>query len=310
MIFLFVLWLAALFGLGHLYQIPMEFLVLMAFTLIVMTIPVVLSSFEKKHKIQKERNRLLNSDHLENVEFDAVLPKKESKIYQRYQQLIQKVQLNDRQIQEDNQHFYTMWVHEIKLPLSTLQLALEEEKSDKLVLESQLIKMNQLVDMILMYAKQKDNQQDLSIREVKLDTVVRQCVQQLRPLFILNHISLELRDIQQSVLSDNKWLSFMLNQFLSNAIKYSPNGKICIYEEKQELIIEDTGYGISKEDLPRIFEAGYTGQNGHHGQYSSGYGLYLVALISHQLNHPISVESQVGVGTKIHIHFENKNVLL
>lgn len=310
MIGLILLWLLTLFGIGYLYQIPLEFLVLMTLTLITLGIPLILFRYSSKYKIEKERKRLLKSDHLESIGFETVLPKKERELYQRYQELIQKVQSDNQKIQKENQAFFTMWVHEIKLPLSTLQLALEEEESDKLVLQSQLIKMNQLVDMMLMYAKQKDNQQDLMIREVKLDHIIRQSVQQLRPLFILNHISLELSEIKQSVLTDNKWLTFIINQILSNAIKYSPHGKIHIYEQNQELIIEDDGYGISQEDLPRVFEAGYTGQNGHQGQYSSGYGLYLVSLISHQLNHPIVIESMVGKGTKVHICFENKKVLL
>lgn len=123
-------------------------------------------------------------------------------------------------------------------------------------------------------------------------------------------IKLELSSIDIQVLTDEKWLEFVIEQILSNAIKYTAGGTISIYlkeepeKETKELIIEDTGIGIAPEDLPRIFEKGYTGYNGHADKRSTGIGLYLCRKIMRKLSHEITIESEIGKGTRVHLRLQ------
>ena len=148
------------------------------------------------------------------------------------------------------------------------------------------------------------------IGEVSLDKVVREAIHKYARLFVRKKIKLELTSIDMQILTDEKWLEFVIEQILSNAIKYTAGGTISIYQkmtvtdekkEVKELIIEDTGIGIAPEDLPRIFEKGYTGYNGHADKRSTGIGLYLCRKIMRKLSHEITIESEIGVGTKVHL---------
>ena len=122
-------------------------------------------------------------------------------------------------------------------------------------------------------------------------------------------ISLDFQPTNYKVLTDEKWLVFVIEQLLSNAIKYTNKGKISIYPlEDKKLVIEDTGIGISKEDIPRIFDKGFTGYNGRTDKKATGLGLYLCKNILDKLSHKISIESEVGVKTKVILDLAMVNV--
>ena len=163
--------------------------------------------------------------------------------------------------------------------------------------------------MVLSYIRLGSNKNDFVLKEYDLDNIIRQAVRKYAPLFIRKKISLDFQPTNYKVLTDEKWLVFVIEQLLSNAIKYTNKGKISIYSlENKKLVIEDTGIGISKEDIPRIFDKGFTGYNGRTDKKATGLGLYLCKNILDKLSHKISIESEVGVKTKVILDLAMVNV--
>ena len=206
--------------------------------------------------------------------------------------------------------YYTMWVHQIKTPISAMKLLIQTSESEiSSDLSSELFKIEQYVEMVLSYIRLGSNENDFVIKEYDLDNIIRQAVRKYAPLFIRKKISLDFQPTNYKVLTDEKWLVFVIEQLLSNAIKYTNKGKISIYSlENKKLVIEDTGIGISKEDIPRIFDKGFTGYNGRTDKKATGLGLYQCKNILDKLSHKISIESEVGVKTKVILDLEMVNV--
>lgn len=206
--------------------------------------------------------------------------------------------------------YYTMWVHQIKTPISAMKLLIQTSESEiSSDLSSELFKIEQYVEMVLSYIRLGSNENDFVIKEYDLDNIVRQAIKKYAPLFIRKKINLDFQPTTYKVLTDEKWLVFVIEQLLSNAIKYTNKGKISIYPlENKKLVIEDTGIGISKEDIPRIFDKGFTGYNGRTDKKATGLGLYLCKNILDKLSHKISIESEVGVKTKVILDLSMLNV--
>ena len=175
----------------------------------------------------------------------------------------------------------------------------------------ELIKIEQYVEMVLDYLRAGKMSSDLLIEEYSLDKIIRQAIRKYARMFILKKISLEYTEIPVKVLTDEKWLVFVLEQIISNALKYTHKGKIAIYMEEREektLVIEDTGIGIRSEDIPRVFQRGFTGYNGRQDKKSTGIGLYLSKQILEKLHHRIRIESQVEIGTRVCIDLASANL--
>ena len=206
--------------------------------------------------------------------------------------------------------YYTMWVHQIKTPISAMKLLIQTSESEiSSDLSSELFKIEQYVEMVLSYIRLGSNKNDFVLKEYDLDNIIRQAIRKYAPLFIRKKISLDFQPTNYKVLTDEKWLVFVIEQLLSNAIKNTNKGKISIYSlENKKLVIEDTGIGISKEDIPRIFDKGFTGYNGRTDKKATGLGLYLCKNILDKLSHKISIESEVGVKTKVIIDLAMVNV--
>lgn len=200
--------------------------------------------------------------------------------------------------------YYTLWVHQIKTPISAMSLALSsKEKADYNLMQRELFKVEQYVEMALQYIKINRLSSDLLIKEYDLQDIINSCVKKYASLFIYKKLSIELTSLSVKVLTDSKWLSFIIEQLISNGIKYTKEGGIKIEWEEEKLIIKDTGIGIRKEDLERIFEKGYTGYNGRLDKKASGIGLYLVRLASDSLAIKVNIWSEVGIGTKVSLTF-------
>lgn len=197
--------------------------------------------------------------------------------------------------------YYTVWVHQIKTPISAMKLHLQNEDSHlsrKLSLD--LFRIEQYVEMVLMFLRLDSESTDYVIRKYDLDGIVKQAVKKFSGEFIEKKLRLEYEPLDTEVLTDEKWLSFVIGQVLSNALKYTKEGAVSIYlKGEKTLCIKDTGIGIAPEDLPRIFERGYTGCNGRRDKMATGIGLYLCKRICHNLRHEIWAESVVGRGTVI-----------
>jgi hypothetical protein len=199
--------------------------------------------------------------------------------------------------------YYTVWAHQIKTPIASMRLHLQNEDSPlSRKLSSDLHRVEQYVEMVLTFLRLDSESTDYVIREYNLDDIVKRVIKTFSSDFIDRKLSLIYEPLNTTVISDEKWLSFVIEQVLSNALKYTPSGSISItLEGEKTLRIRDTGIGIAPEDLPRIFEKGYTGYNGRTDRKSSGIGLYLCQRICSNLGHKITATSVVDVGTTIDI---------
>ncbi len=198
--------------------------------------------------------------------------------------------------------YYTLWAHQIKTPIAAMRLLLQEDGRENAALSAELFKIEQYVEMVLQYLRLGSMSSDLVLRRYSLDAIVRQAVRKYARLFILNKVALRYEPIDCTVLTDEKWLCFIVEQLLSNAVKYTPQGEVRVYllpGAEATLVVEDTGIGIRPEDLPRVFERGFTGYNGRDDKKSTGIGLYLCRQIAARLGHTIAIESEAGRGTRV-----------
>ncbi|MDE6789895.1 MAG: sensor histidine kinase [Ruminococcus sp.] len=216
---------------------------------------------------------------------------------------------NLKNIQHDSMDYFTVWVHQIKTPISAMQMILQSEDTDEnRILLSELFRIEQYAEMALYYLRLDSPTTDFVIGRFNLDTILKQALHRYAPLFIGKKIRLIYSPIDVYVLTDEKWLLFIIEQILSNAVKYTVKGTVTIKYANNILIISDTGIGISPEDLPRIFEKGYTGLSGRRDKKSTGLGLYLCKRTADNLGHSLSVSSIVGRGTNFYIDLSSKNL--
>ena len=218
----------------------------------------------------------------------------------------------ERIFKQEMSDYYSMWVHQIKTPIAAmhvLQQTLEEEYPEQKYIKEiklELFKIEQYVEMVLTYLRMGEMSGDLKFEKYSLDAIVRQVIRKYSQMFILRKIHLQYAKTSQCIVTDEKWLQFVLEQVLSNALKYTKDGgMIFIYTEEKEnkkcLVIEDSGIGIQAEDLPRVFEKGFTGYNGRADKKSTGIGLYLCKKIMERLNHQIWIESEIDKGTQVYL---------
>lgn len=227
-----------------------------------------------------------------------------------YQQLIsalcRRMQAREDEMADSHREmmeYFTMWVHQIKTPIASMRLHLDGEDSGRSRrLRSELLRIEQYVEMVLTYLRLGSRDTDYVFARVDLDLLLRGCIRKYAGQFIRRHLALDYQDVDCQVLTDEKWLAFVVEQVLSNALKYTREGSVRIYMESPcTLCVRDTGIGISPEDLPRIFEKGYTGYNGRSDKKATGLGLYLCRQICDRLRHTITVSSAPGEGTTVRI---------
>ncbi len=256
------------------------------------------------------------------------LPQADTVFESFYQDMIQRIKCNEAEeiskIEDASRardDYFTMWVHQIKTPIAAMNLLIHEigeQKSKEEIIgllppmEQEMFKTEQYAEMVLQYLRMEQMEKDLSFHDSSLKKIIHGVVKKYSILFIHKRISLELGDLDTIVLTDEKWCEFIIEQLLSNAIKYSKEkGKIKIYvDEYENLIIEDQGIGILKEDIPRIFERGFTGFNGRMYKKATGLGLFLCKRIADKLSIHIVIESEVAVGTKVMLEFPKKTLEL
>lgn len=207
--------------------------------------------------------------------------------------------------QKDIQEYFSMWVHQIKTPITCLEILTEDNTEMKMQLKS----IDNYTNMAINYLKLNLHEKDMDISVVDVDNLLNILVKKYSLLFINSHISLDFRKHDIKCITDSKWLSVLLEQILSNAIKYSENSQIIIDSFKKDnsvvILIEDKGIGIPEEDINRIFDKGYSGFNGRLKQKSSGLGLYLAKSIADKLDIRLKVDSVVGQGSKFYIIVNN-----
>lgn len=266
--------------------------------------------------IVKFSNRLRELKNAENHvdETHEDLPEPEGCIEQQYQRLIEMLSTEDHKKHQalknkldGDREYITLWAHQIKTPLTALELMVQDIDEDNVYERSReitmkLFEVEQYVDSTLQYMRMDSMSSDMLLKEYELFSIVKQAVKYYSKTFIMKHISLNLCENDVRVITDEKWLVFVIKQILSNSLKYTKKGSISIYMEpsrEKVLVIEDTGIGIAAEDLPRIYERGFTGYNGRMQKKATGIGLYLSNTILTKLGHSIEISSQEGVGTKV-----------
>lgn len=207
---------------------------------------------------------------------------------------------------QDMIDYYTVWAHQIKTPITSMRLSLEREDTAlSRKLKSDLFQIEQYVEMVLAFLRLGSSSSDYVFRACSVDSIIEQAVTKFASEFIARKIRLDYVPTGQTVVTDEKWLSFVLEQILSNALKYTRTGSIKIsMREPKLLCIQDTGIGIAPSDLPRVFEKGYTGCNGRTDQRASGIGLYLCKQICSRLGVEIRITSELDRGTTVTLNLE------
>lgn len=251
------------------------------------------------------------------------LPATRSYIELEYQTIIQNMyekmsdlQSAERIKRQEIKDYYSMWAHQIKTPIAAMKVLAqaasdtEDARTYELLqdMQTELFKTEQYVEMVLTYVRMEDMSGDLMLKEYALDNLIKQALKKYSRMFAMQKLALHYEALRVTVTTDEKWLVFVLEQILSNALKYTVEGSISIYMEDDWLVIEDTGIGICSEDLPRIFEKGFTGYNGRSDKKSTGIGLYLCKQIIEKLRCQIRVESKLGKGTRVLLYLMKENL--
>lgn len=233
-----------------------------------------------------------------------------------YQALIRTLQEQIRAMDETAEtryrgmlDYYSIWAHQIKTPIASMRLQLQNEDSPlSRSLQSDLRRIEQYVEMVLAYLRLDSTASDYVFRECSVDEMICQAVKKFSQDFIGRKISLLYEPVEKTIVTDEKWFCFVLEQLISNALKYTRQGNVKIGLQGSALYIEDTGIGIEAEDLPRIFENGYTGFNGRRDKKASGIGLYLCKRVCDNLGVNIKATSQIGVGTRVTLSLDQYTI--
>lgn len=252
------------------------------------------------------------------AQYLEVPPPSRNYIEQQYREIISLMQSrciaaeeNAREAAKQADCYYTLWSHQVKTPIAAMRLLLQEDEPDCTAMKRELYKIEQYVEMALQYQRLKMDSNDLILQKYSLDAMVKQAVKKVSSLFIPKGIGVEVSLPDCRVLTDEKWLIFVLEQLLSNAAKYTQKGGVTISLSSRQpstLMIEDTGIGILPEDLPRVFEWGYTGYNGRLEKHSTGIGLSLCRQALTMLGHRISITSTVGKGTIVTLDLSRDHI--
>ena len=212
----------------------------------------------------------------------------------------------------DFKEYIEMWIHEVKLPIASSTLMLHNNKPDSnKKIKEQINRIENYVEQVLYFVRSENLEKDYLIRTYNLEEIVNKVIRKNKESLLLRRISIEIDDIDKLILSDSKWLEFIINQIVSNSIKYSKtsNSKIKFNSKTKEefiiLQIEDNGIGINEKDINKVFNKSFTGENGRNISSSTGMGLYLVNKLCTKLGHKITIESEVDKFTKVSIYFKN-----
>lgn len=271
------------------------------------------AGFVRYDKRRRNMERILSSDGIFPDAAD-ILPKAESLEEEDYHELLGKMEAAFRKkkgewdaSRRDMDDYYATWVHQIKAPIAVMKVMLQQEDTpENRGLSAELFRVEQYAEMALCYVRLGEGASDLVIQEYDLDTIIRKAVRKYAGQFIRRRIRLVYEGTAVRVITDEKWLSFIIEQLLSNAVKYTSEGSVTIaVEDGKKLSVTDTGIGISPEDMPRIFEKGYTGYNGRLDKKSTGIGLYLCRKAAEKLGHVLTAESEPGKGSRFTIDLES-----
>lgn len=310
---LFIVFILIFFIMFYLYNLPLEALIYTGSFCFLAALIASFSDYANYKESYKKLN-FLEQNILNDLD---ALPKSLDiridyyhKIIEKLYEELEKLTQENRQKNTDMVDYYSMWVHQIKTPIAAMNFLLDNEEVDQKILQQELFKIERYVEMVLTYIRLDSTSSDYVITKINLDEVVKESVKKYATIFINKKIKLNYVSHETIVVSDKKWLSFAFEQILGNSVKYSSSGgEITIETCDNKLVIEDKGIGIKEEDLPRIFEKGFTGFNGRYEKKSSGLGLYLCKKTLDKLGHHIEISSTVGKATRVEITFPKEDTL-
>lgn len=295
-----------IFGiLFYLYDIPFDAIIYgceLSFVWSAVCLFIDFYKYYKRHKLLHINREQFFDDaeqlpeHMDIIEYDYQELAKE--LYQAKQELISKNRIARKELLD----YYGMWVHQIKTPIAALDILLQN--TEQFLYEEDIVnsRINKRLEIIQESIPVSDMKMELfKIEQYVVDDMVRQVIRKYAKIFISKKIKMNFKPTGRYIVTDDKWFVFVLEQLISNALKYTKKGQISIYMKEKSLVIEDTGIGIPAEDLPRIFEKGFTGYNGRENKKSTGIGLYLCKNIMDKLQWNITADSEVGRGTKIYL---------
>lgn len=298
-----------------LYKFPLEAVLYPAFVNFVLSIVLFLIDFlfyDKKHRHLTAVSKL-RSPSKDDLPSPSTL---EDEDYMRIISVLteerEKSLLEAEAKYADMTDYYTAWAHQIKTPIASMNLRLQNEDSEfSRKLLSDLGRIEQYADMVLAFIRLDSSSTDYVFREYELDNITKDAVKRFSGEFIARHLRLTYETTRIKLVTDEKWLSFVIEQIISNALKYTKEGGITIRAGSPDtLLITDTGIGIDESDLPRIFEKGYTGEIGRANKKASGIGLYLCKRICSNLGILISAESKPGIGTTVMLDLSQKKATI
>ena len=299
---------AGIFALYDIFFEPFIYVTILAFILILVMITLGFFAEKKKSAYREAVITGIGNDWKD-------LPEAETLAEEDYRKMILALgEHMDRLIEEcdsdrqDMLDYYTAWVHQIKTPIAVMRLKLSDDTPENHALLVELSRIEQYVEMVLQYIRLGSDTNDLVIREYPLDQLICESLRKMAPQFIEKKLSIKYDKTDEIIVTDEKWFTCILEQLLTNAVKYTPSGTVTINVHDSVLKVSDTGIGIAAEDLPRIFEKGYTGINGRIEKKSSGLGLYLAKKAADLLSISLSAESTLGKGSTFIADFHQERV--
>ena len=285
-----------------LYDLEAEAIIYAVILCVLASIVILGSGFARFYRDYHRRWYIFKNIEVEFEQF----PEADTLLEENYQEMLRALgRINNDHLtdwkkeQQQSLDYYTTWVHQIKTPISVMRMTLQgEDTEEHRELLAEMFRIEQYVDMVLSYIRLGSHQTDFVFHECDLDAIIRQAIHKYASLFVRCRIRLVYEPMQITVLTDEKWLLFIIEQLLSNAVKYTREGTVTIAVSPERVLsVTDTGMGIAPEDLPRIFEKGFTGYHGREDKKATGLGLYLCKQTADKLGIRLSVRSEVGKGS-------------
>ncbi len=312
---LFFILLIFLISIFLLLKIEINIIIFILIIITVFNFFIFIFNYQKRNKFFKEFISILNK--LDQKYFiTEMVPTTNflegklflQSLYEIDKSMKEKVNYTEKNIKEFKEYL-ELWIHEIKLPIASLILRNHNKKEKDLKELEQIKKIEEYVEQVLYFVRSENSENDYLIHECNLNTMVKNVLLRNKDDFLALNISIETENLNKEVLTDSKWLEYILNQIVSNAKKYRKKENACISfigkENEKEIILQiiDNGIGIKEQDLKKVFDKGFTGENGRVEKKSTGMGLYLAKKMCNKLNHQIKIESKYREYTKVTIIF-------
>lgn len=321
-IILFITFLSLIILLLVGFKVSLELIIVIISLLVIFAILVLIIEYLKKRNFYNEFINIVDKLDKKYLVIEMLNPPNfqegeilYNELYEINKSMLENIK-NYEISMNDFKDYIEMWIHEVKIPLSSLVLMIHNNKnniSSKMV--DQVKRLDNYVDQVLFYVRAENAEKDYLIKKTELNKVINKIALKNKDYILENNICFSVLDCEKKVLTDSKWLEFIIDQIINNSIKYKrdiASSFIKIYTEENNeeirLIIYDNGIGIDAKDLPRVFDKTYTGTNGRLKSKSTGMGLYIAKNLCEKLGHKIAIESKVNEYTKVIITFNKESI--